>query len=279
VTKEDAKVGFASGNPAALQVSSPGGTLAANALTLIVTLREKNPDVGTAGTAAGDISNGDLTVTLNPLGGGSGTALTCNSLSNDAAGYAEVVTYTCKNAGVLSVNTYQVDASVPAGNPYYVGSDTDAFTVFDPSLGFATGGGTYTLGGDKVNFGFTMKYTKSGTNLQGNLIAVRHHSDGTVSRIKSNSLGGLVLTEAAGCGIAQFNGKATYMTWSSSINDYVTTGNNTFLVYAKDCNNPGTGVDWIWLDGPGNLDMAGLGESGKVELTGGNIAVPHRATR
>ena len=159
------------------------------------------------------------------------------------------------------------------------GGDTDAFTVFDPSLGFATGGGTFNLDGDRVNFGFTMKYTKSGTNLQGNLIAVRHHPDGTVSRIKSNSLGGLALSEASGCGIAQFNGKATYSTWNSSINDYVNTGNNTFYVYGKDCNNPGTGLDYIWIDGPGNLDMPGNGETGKQQLTGGNIAVPHKPAR
>ena len=278
VTKEDAKVEFNSGNPAALQVSTPGGALDANALTLTVTLREKTPDVGTAGTAAGDISNGGLSVTLNPLGGGSGITLNCTSLSNNDAGYAEVVTYTCKNIAALPVNAYQVDASVPGTNLYYAGSDTDAFTVFDPSLGFATGGGTYTLGGDKLNFGFTMKYTKNGTNLQGNLIAVRHHPDGTVSRIKSNSLGALAITDVAGCGIAQFNGKATYMTWSSSINDYVNTGNNNFVVYAKDCNNPGTGVDWIWLDGPGNLDMPGNGENA-VQLNGGNIAVPHKPAR
>ena len=278
VTNEDARVGFDSNNQSSLQVTTSSGNLTTG-VSFNITVREKTPDFTNPGTAAGDISNvAGLTVTLTPIGGGSAIPLTCGPPANNGlAGYSKVLTYTCSylagGAG-LPVSTYQLDAAV-TGN-YYTGGDTDAFTVFDPSLGFATGGGKFMLDGDRVNFGFTMKYNKSGANLQGNLIAVRHHGDGTISRIKSNSLGGLAVQDVSGCGIAQFTGKATYTTWDANTLSYVNSGNNSFTVYAKDCNNPGTGVDSFWMDAPGDLDMPNTAEANKATLTGGNIAVPHK---
>jgi hypothetical protein len=276
VTKEDATVSFAAGNPAALQVSAPGGSLNTNALQLVVAVREKQPDSPAVSSAAGDINNAGLSLTLTPVAGGSPIPLSCTS-SVSGTGYSAVKTFTCKNPGPLSVNTYEVGATV-TGN-FYAGSDADAFTVYDPSLGFATGGGTFVLGGNKVNFGFTMKYNKGGTNLQGTFIAVRHHADGTSARMKANSLGGLALQSSGGCGIATFNGKATYTYWDPSANSgaggYVTTGNNGFTVYAQDCNNPGTGPDSVWIGGPGEFAMPAPAGTNKQTLTGGNISVPH----
>jgi hypothetical protein len=279
VTNEDAKLAFDAGNPAAKQVDAPGSGNFSTGVTFTITVREKTPDVAAATAAAGDIANAGLAVQLSPVAGGGSISAACASPTATGSGYSKVMTYACSVAPGTNIplGTYQLDASVTGD--YYTGSDTDAFTVFDPTLGFATGGGTFILNGDRVNFGFTMKYNKSGANLQGNLIAVRHHSDGTVSRIKSNSLGGLALSDLSGCGIAQFSGKATYTTWSSSIDDYVNSGNNSFTVYAKDCNNPGTGLDYIWIDGPGNLDMPMPATDNLKALTGGNIAVPHKPGR
>ena len=162
---------------------------------------------------------------------------------------------------------------------YYTATYGDAFTDYDPSLGFATGGGTFLLAGDRVSFGFTMKYAKKGGNIQGAFIGVRHNPDGTVSRLKSNSLGGLAILDSGGCGIATFNGKPTYTTWdpaaSVGAGAYVTTGNNPFSVRADDCNNPGTGTDRIWIGGPDRLAMPSPASSNLAPLTGGNIAVPH----
>lgn len=276
VTKENAKVAFDAANPAAVQVTTPGSNLySGSPIVFAITVREMTPDTAAAKAAPGDVNNAGLTASLTPIAGGSAITLACNG-SASGSGYSQVKTFSCSTgSNNLPLGTYQLDASVTGD--YYLGSDTDAFTVFDPTLGFATGGGTYNMSGDRVNFGFTMKYNKSGTNLQGNMIVVRHNTDGTVSRIKSNSLGGLALSSGAGCGTAQFSGKATYTTWSNTINDYVNTGNNSFTVYAQDCNNPGTGYDWIWVDGPGNLDMPMTAEANKKQLTGGNIAVPHNA--
>jgi hypothetical protein len=254
-------------------VSTAGGSLNVNALSLIVNVKEKTPDLPAATAAAGNINFAGLTVTLTPLvGGGTITLSSCTSVVT-GTDYSGVKAFTCKNSVALPVNTYEVSASV-TGN-YYVGSDVDSFTVYDPSLGFATGGGTFSFGGDRVNFGFTMKYNKSWTNLQGSLLVIRHHADGTISRIKSNSLGGLAIQDIGGCGIATFTGKSTYTAWNGGVGGYVTSGGNAFTVYAEDCNNPGSGVDSIWINGAGNLAMPSPAALNKKPLTGGNIVVPH----
>ena len=211
---------------------------------------------------------------------GSSYALTCTAGAVTGSGYAAVRPFTCKNPGAVAVNVYEVQATVTGD--YYTGALTDAFTVYDPSLGFATGGGTFVLGGEKVNFGFTMKYGNNGSNLKGNLIAVRHHADGTVSRLKSNALGDLVLGEDASVpmGWASFTGKASYTAWDATAGAYVTVGNQSFTVYAEDRDNPGPGPDKIWLGAPGKLAMPGTPATAKTNaavLTGGGIAVPHKA--
>ena len=275
VTTEDATVAFDSDNPAGLQVSAPGGSLNAGALQLKVTVMEKEPDLPTATALAGDISNAGLTVTLASISGGSTYALNCPS-AVVGIGYAGVKTFTCSNSAALPVDAYDVTATV-AGN-YYAGSSLDEFTVYDPSLGFATGGGKF-FQGDRVNFGFVMKYNKSGSSLKGSFVAVRHHPDGTVSRIKSNALGNLALQNLNSCGVANFDGKATYTTWDRTANSgaggYVNSGGNSFRVQANDCNEPGTGADSIWIGGPGDFNMGGLPTGSMQTLTGGNIVVPH----
>jgi hypothetical protein len=287
VTRENATIGYAAGNVAALQVSAPGGSLAANALTLAFTIKETDPDLAAATKGIGTITAAGyagFTVALAPVSGGTSIQLACTAGTVTGTGYSATRPYSCKNAAALPVNTYEVVATVTGD--YYTGTYADAFTVFDPSLGFATGGGSFVLGGDKVNFGFTMNYGKNGANIKGNFIAVRHHPDGTVSRLKANALGGLAIGEDANVpmGWASFNGKASYTTWDATANGgagaYVTLGNQSFIVYAEDRNNPGTGIDRIWLGAPGTLAMAGTLATAKTNtaaLTGGGIGVPHKA--
>ena len=282
VTNESATIVYASTNVAALQVAAPGGTLAANSLTLTLAVKETAPDLSAATAGLGGIANAGLSVTLAPVGPGSSYPLTCTAGAVTGSGYAAVRPFTCTNPAAIAVNAYEVVATVTGD--YYAGTYSDAFTVYDPSLGFATGGGTFVLDGDQVNFGFTMKYAKNGTDLKGNFIAARHHADGTVSRLKSNALGGLALGEDAAVpmGWATFNGKATYTTWDATAGAYVTVGNQSFAVYAEDRNDPGTGVDQLWLGGPGTLAMFGTAAtatSNTTALTGGGVAVPHRGTK
>ncbi|MFC2023205.1 hypothetical protein ACFLT5_00510, partial [Chloroflexota bacterium] len=280
VTEEEATVTFADGNPAALQVSAPDGPLNVDGLTLVVEVEEKEPDLPTATAACGNINNTGLTVELDPLAGGGAITLYCSE-AVDGSCYDGVKTFTCTNSQALDVNTYDVIATVTGD--YYAGEGYDGFTVFDPSLGFATGGGWFYWPDttEKANFGFTMKYNKKATNVQGNLLVIRHHADGTISRLKSNALGGLALKDSNGCGIATFSGKSTYVTWDPEANEglggYVSTGRNRFSVYAEDCNDPGTGVDSFWVRGVDKLVMEMPAYEHSVAIEGGNVAVPHAA--
>jgi len=274
IIKEDAHVSFDPTNPATLQASAPGGSLNAGALTLKVNVQEQ-PDLPTETAADGDINDAGLTVTLAPSAGGDTITLNCSAL---AAGPGYVIkTFTCTNGVAIPVGAYEVTASV-TGNTY-VGVGYDVFTVDDPSPGFATGGGWFYWPGtgDKTNFGFTTKYHKSGNNLQGSLLVIRHHQDGTISRIKGNAPEELKLRNAGGCSIATFSGKATYKTWDAALRAYVNSGGNAFSVYAEDCNNPGSGVDSFWVRSVGNLALPMPAPSNKVQIGGGNIAVAHAA--
>jgi len=239
----------------------------------------------------------------------------------------------------VPVNTYVVEARVGEGfevlDTYYFGTDEDAFTVFDPNAGFTTGGGYlywpnterplgskweyfgnlipdpctvyyyYLLGyeegypGDKTNFGWTMKYNKKGTNLQGNALVVRHVmeprlflgfipycADVGKFRIKSNALDYLVIGESPegtdpAFGFTIFSGKATYREpgWEENV------GNHKFFIYAEDYGDQGCGQDpsdRFWLevqDKDGNIVWQPQMGSDPViaaeNIQCGNIVVPH----
>src|SRR5262249_7205328 len=152
----------------------------------------------------------------------------------------------------------------------------DVVTIYDSSLGFTTGGGTFAWPGtgERTNFGYTMKYNKNGTNVQGNLLVIRHHVNGTIDRVKSNAVAGLALSGPGSTpGWATFDGKATYQeaTWPTAI------GNYPFKVYVEDNAEPGTGKDKFWLQVTGGISLSSApsAAANAVLLTGGNIQVPH----
>ncbi|MGH7624757.1 MAG: Ig-like domain-containing protein, partial [Gemmatimonadaceae bacterium] len=280
VTREDATVLYDAANDAALQVSSPGGALNAAALSLAIGVKENEPDVATSPgtTGIGNVANAGMTVTLVPVGPGSAYTLTCTPTGVSGSGYAAVRGFTCTNPGAIAVNAYEVQVTVTGD--YYIATYSDAFTVFDPSLGFVTGGGTYTMNGDRVRFGITTKYKKNGDGAKGSLIVVRRHPDGTTSSLTSNALAGLALGVDATVpmGWAALSGKATYTTWDATAHGYVTTGGQSFTVYVEDRGDPGTGVDRIWVGGPATLSLPGspaTARSNAVTIAGGNISVPH----
>jgi hypothetical protein len=185
----------------------------------------------------------------------------------------------------VPVNTYTVQVTVDGG--YYTGVGEDVMLVYDPGLGFTTGGGWFYwpgtanveegYPGDRTTFGYTMKYNKKGTNIQGSLLLIRHLPDGTIYRLKSNALDGLALGEDAKVpmGWASFSGKSTYLEpgWPEPI------GNKGFIVYAEDCDEPGTGVDRFWIKVLDGLAMIDPATDNAVPLEGGNLVVPHRARK
>ena len=87
--------------------------------------------------------------------------------------------------------------------------------------------------------------THVSTNVQGSFVLIRHLADGTIYRVKSNSIYGLSLgtrvSNGEPYGWASFSGKGTYQepTWMEPV------GNYEFAVYVEDRNEPGSGVDRI----------------------------------
>ena len=285
VLAENAAVGC-NHNPIAVAVTGPGEASLPFEITVEVT--EAQPDSAGLGPDGGSLARpGDIalavaSVTLQPVGPGSSVGpTTCDQLSIDGNSYDAGLTARCTFQDV-PVNIYSVLVNVHGG--YYSGGTEDVLTVYDPSLGFTTGGGTFLWPGtdDRTNFGFTMKYSKRGRNVKGSLLLVRHLPDGTIYRVKSNALYGLALGERRAdgetCGWASFSGKATYLEpgWPEPV------GNHQFVAYVEDCDEPGTGVDRFWIqvkDRDRVLIEAMSMEAGAIdnaeELTGGNIVAPH----
>ena len=283
VEPESAAVAFDGTNPVAVQVAEPGGNSEAFSLTVDVT--EAMPDLsGSLLAYPSDISLAEVSVSLVPVGPGSPAEPTSCSLEVVGTGYDAILALTF-GFNDVAVNTYAVQVTVDRG--YYIGSGEDVVVIYDPSLGFTTGGGTFLWPetGEKTNFGYTMKYNKKATNIKGNLLLVRHLQDGTIYRVKSNALYGLALGEyeddGETYGWASFSGKATYLEpeWDEPI------GNYEFITYVEDHGEPGKNIDRIWIKimNRGNtvdvMSMDDHGANNAVELSGGNIVVPHNANR
>jgi VCBS repeat-containing protein len=281
VEAEDATATLDEDNDVALQVASDGGD--SGAFSLTVSTRETNtPDNAEAGpAAAGDIGNAVVTIVLEPVGPGSNIPGSCVTASNGLSGYDEILTTVCDFDGV-PVNTYSVVADVN-GAGYYTGGDVDALTIYDPSLGFTTGGGWFYWPGtdDRTNFGYTMKYGKNGRNVKGSLLLIRRAETGKY-RIKSNAIEGLALGEGGATpdtfGWASFSGKATYMEpgWVDAV------GNYEFTTYVEDLGEPGADSDRFWLEVRDkdrvvvpDLSMADPADAEATIIDGGNIVVPH----
>jgi hypothetical protein len=90
----------------------------------------------------------------------------------------------------VAPDVYDVNAVTDAttGDNYFMGSGEGALVVYNPSLGFATGGAWYTDNSlNRVNFGFEAKTLKSGQN-QGSVLLIVHAPEGNYT-VKSNSMG------------------------------------------------------------------------------------------
>jgi CshA-type fibril repeat protein len=278
VLHEDATLMLADDNPVAVGVDSPGG----NSVSFDISVAgfETQPDTSVTGYAgAGDISHADIRMTLVPVGpGGSVSPVSCVP-STTGSGYAGVRTVTCTFYGA-PVNTYTVE--IRTADDYFVAATEDVLTVFDPSLGFTTGGGWFLWPetGEKTNFGYTMKYNKKGAKVQGSLLMIRHLPDGTKYRVKSNSLEGLALGEDTSVpyGWATFSGKSTYLEpgWADA------QGNHGFTVYVEDRDEPGNGTDRIWIENRSKdgapipaMSLPSAAADHAMQINGGNIVVPH----
>jgi hypothetical protein len=248
VTREDAVVAPSAINPTAVKVSSPGGT------TLPVTLAASIVEL--ADGSPGDISNAvPVTFTLTPTlttGVRTCTAMTAGS------GMGGTLSASCSFTS-LPVDVYNV--TIDIGGNFYRGSTEMILAVYDPSLGFVTGGGAVTHNGVRANFGFIAKYLKSG-RIQGSVRYIEHRTGGNVA-LKSNAMTSLsvVGNSAVIVGKANLDG----------------VGNHEFRVTAVDNGEPGT-ADRFGLQ---VRDRSGAGIASltfaPILLDSGNIIVPHNS--
>ena len=339
VIPEDAGVLYDEDNDVAVQVETDGGT--SGEFHLFFSAWETDdPDNPHGGTAQfGDLNNMTPNLVLTPVGPGGPVSGSCDFVAPlpvyPDEGYDQVALFDCVFDNV-PVNVYEALATVDGGTTtsYYTGSGDGMVTVFDPSLGFTTGGGWFYwpdtaipedacleydteepydclvpdpcagYAGDRTNFGWTMKYNKKRTNLQGSLLMMRHTIDALCEeagsyKVKSNALNGLSIgssNEGDGdFGWAAFSGKATY-----AEPGFDPVGNHQFTVYAEDHGEQGCDQDpadefWIEVTDGGaqvlviddgnpdngvgtpvdNSDPGTPADGDDVPISCGNIYVPH----
>ncbi|MBB1283471.1 T9SS type A sorting domain-containing protein, partial [Flavisolibacter sp. BT320] len=176
--------------------------------------------------------------------------------------------------------------------------------VYIPQNEFITGGGYVKIANSvglfpadvpkdapprKANFGFNVKYTKSGTNLQGNInyIFRRLEADGIVHvyQVKGNAMTSLTVDAKANPRTAVFNGKCNVADVTENPNPLVpltnylgSTGNSTMQVAVTDAGEPGTFDEYaitVW-NSRNELFHSSNWVSTKTvkqQISGGNIQV------
>ena len=298
VEPEDAAIWLDPDNPVTVPVDTPGGD--SPQFTLTAYVQEVTPDQTDCGADPGDIGDARVSMSLVPVGPGTSITVLCTNVDVSGTGYDAVLTADCEFDGV-PVNTYYVQATV-VGGYYTSGMVEGLLVIYDPSLGFTTGGGWFYWPGttEKTTFGYTIKYLRNGNRIQGNLLLIRRLPDGSMYRVKSYAPIGLSIGEFVaggpvvagsrfGAGIdrvapgdtvgwASFVGKATYQEpgWTEPV------GNYRFVVYVEDRSEPGAGHDRFWFElrhGEGVLvpvmSMTRPAVDNTITLGGGNITVPH----
>jgi hypothetical protein len=260
ITQEDARVTYTG----ALFASTASITSSTATVTLAVTIQDITAVTGDPAYDAffGDIRFASVTFVDRDAGNAvlctasvglvnssdtkTGTA-TCNWTAN--IGNSDSVSFT---VGIIVNNYYTRYASV----------DDTVVTVSKPlTSNFITGGGYLVLTnsaglkagttGTKNNFGFSVKYNKTGTNLQGkiNTIIRRLEADGIVHvyQIKGNAMTSLSVkpspclkaTATSKC-TAVFNGKASIQDITNPLAPVSVDGNATLQVTMTDKGEPGS---------------------------------------
>jgi hypothetical protein len=275
VEPEDSICEFDENNVVAVEVTNDGSDKSVP-FNLIIGVKETEPALLSGSDTAGDIKLAGVTLSLVPVGPGLPLSTPCTQSETDN-GYDAVKTLTCQFSEI-PVNAYAVTATVDGD--FYTGYCENVVVVYDPSLGFTTGGGWFFWPGteDKTNIGYTIKYDKKDANIQGNLLMIRHHQEGgteTLYRVKSDALYGLALGQdiSVPMGWASFSGKSTYFAPGMEQPEV----NHEFVVYVEDHDEPGTGNDEFWIQIDGGISMNSGSEDNTELLRGGNIVVPHSA--
>ncbi|HAF11664.1 MAG TPA: hypothetical protein DCK98_16530, partial [Chloroflexi bacterium] len=201
----------------------------------------------TVTVTGGDITTAKVTFTATPF---TGTPIVCGpanvGMVTATTGTA-VCTFTAPASSTGGGTTYVVTTAI-GGSNYAGPSDVGILNVYIPLLvNFITGGGYVNLTnsagsyngdtGTKNNFGFNVKYNKSGTNLQGqaNIIVRRSvKPDGQpcvsvcIYQYKANALSNLTVTPDGTQ--ASFTSKANFQWWDALIPGVVNPGTGNLLL-------------------------------------------------
>jgi hypothetical protein len=219
-----------------------------------------------AGQFAGNINNvPSLTAVASPENGSGNISATCVAGSVQGSGYGAVKSFTCtfnNGATPIPVDVYTLTFTV--GGNYYTGTYEDVFSIWDPNAGFATGGGSFLLSGNRVSFGFSFTMTKGKTSVRGGLVAIMHLPGGGVCRVKSNSMN----APSVSGNVATLGGKGNYNCVVGGITT-ISQGNINVIAVAEDWGTSGIGVDKFRVRAMDQLNMTAL-----ELLTGGNVQVP-----
>jgi hypothetical protein len=236
-------------------VNAAGGT--AGPITLKATITEWQNGPGQVSGTADELGNICLavpvTVTLDAVVGGGSLTAPAATVSCDGTTLMVAATFTD-----VPVNVYGVSFSI--GGMNYTGAASSTLTVYDPSLGFMTGGGKIDRGGGVWGeFAANVKYLKKG--VQGEMLYLEHGPAGEV-KVKSNSMQTLSIVGNAGVIIS----KATV----------AGVGNCWLQAVLVDNGEPGVGADQFGLKvvAPNGAVVSGL-TFDPLTLVEGNIQVPH----
>ena len=175
-------------------------------------------------------------------------------MTGDTSVGAAVCTWT---ADIGQADAEPFEIHIVVGDHYIDTSDTEVVvTVAKPLDNFITGGGyleatdsggVYASGeGEKVNFGFNVKFNKNGKALQGRMTIIVRGADGHKYKIKTTameSLGVILGTDGEEPHYAEFQSKANL----TDLTDDNGAGDNLTLLAR------------MWDNGePGNVDTVGF---------------------
>lgn len=251
VTQEDARAYYSG----ALFVSTKSTTDGSFKATLAATVKDISA-VDSSDTSSGNISKGTVKFVFGSGAVAADSPEACSaSVGLVDAADATVGTATCEwsyNIGSGESASYTVGIVVGGYYSRFSSGDDEVVTVSKPlTSNFITGGGYLALtnsggqkagsAGTKNNFGFNVKYNKSGTSLQGNINTILRRMEGGVLhvyQVKGNSMTSLSTDRSTGK--TTFNGKASIQDITDPLNVIPVDGNATLQVVITDKGEPGT---------------------------------------
>lgn len=234
------------------------------------------------GQLAGNINLGTVAAKMTGVATNTSYNGTCTAGAVVATNSYVTRDWSCTfGSGPFEVDAYTLSLDIPTANSYLVATTyEEGLAVWDPNAGFATGGGTFMLDGDRVSFGFSYTLTKGKTTPRSGFVVIRHMAGGGVCRIKSNNQMNL---PAVNGNTVVLSGKGNYSCVDANGQAIAgqSAGNISIAAYAEDNATSGADADKFWVSNgaavtPNYLKMDGTGGAAvnAIKLRGGNVQVP-----